>query len=80
MKQNSEQKVEDLDVSPTCGKLLVIRSACRKTWITKDGRIAFLYGKVYTHGKSEELSINGDFGIVMWMSSEKYHEHFEKCE
>lgn len=53
------------------------KSACRKTWITKDGRLVFQYGKVYQHNDSEELSIKGENGIVMWMDNSRYHEHFE---
>lgn len=60
-------------------KPVVLRSVCRLSWITKDGRLAFQYGKVYMHNQSEELSIKGEHGIVMWMTAENYHKHFEEA-
>ena len=61
-------------------KKKTVKSACRKTWILKDGRIGFQFGKVYAHGETERLSIKGEGGIVMFMEEEKYHEHFESIK
>jgi len=69
-------EAETTTVSPAFAKLPVSRSACRKTWITVDGRTVFEAGRMYTHAKTAELAIKGENGIVMWMSDARYREHF----
>ena len=61
---------------PALYKAVISRSACKKQWITKDGRVVFEPGKEYSHAPTQELSIKGENGIVMWMSKERYTKHF----
>ncbi len=53
---------------------------CKKTKILPDDRIAFLYGKIYTHANTSELAIKGEGGCVVWLSSDQFHNHFEEIK
>ena len=53
------------------------QSICKNTWILKDSRVCFIFGKTYTHSKSSELAIKGESGIVMWMDEVHYNLYFE---
>jgi len=53
------------------------KCACKLTHTLPDGRIAFLYGKVYKCKKDDdEMKVFGEGGCVCWFK-EKFHTHFE---
>lgn len=63
---------------PACFLGDVSKSAfnCIKEWITQDGRIAFIAGKIYKKAKTHDLSIVGENYIVIFVSEPKLSEHF----
>lgn len=53
------------------------KSTCIATWILKDGRTAFKQGRIYTHARTEKLSIIGENGVVMFMDEKYYSRYFQ---
>jgi hypothetical protein len=51
-------------------------SYCRETWVAVDNKFVFLAGKSYKHANASELAIKGEAGIIMWMSKDRYEQHF----